>query len=427
MQADAAARWATTARVSGELAEARDVELALPGILRLLVPGFADWCAVHLAERQGIRRAAIVHKSPDVEWQLSSALAATPFLADSPIGPARVMRTGESELVRDIAADPLRSAQPNVRQIQSITPLRSSVVVPLRARQQTIGALTLARGEPDGYDADDVEWAEDLGRRIGVTVEQRKLEDQLRQSSRLEAVGQLAGGIAHDFNNLLTVIIGCADLIRAEHPPKRPDDPIEELIKAATRAAGLTQQLLAFGRRQVLQPRVIDVNDAVRNIHSMLRRLVPDNISLSLSLAPDIEKIRVDPGQLDQVIVNLVVNAAEATAAGGTITIETSQPTFTADDLADRRFMIPGRYVSVAVRDTGVGMDDDTKTRAFEPFFTTKEVGKGTGLGLSTVYGIVKQSGGYIWVVSAPGAGTTVTVCFPPAIVPAASSHPETH
>ena len=414
MQADAAARWATTARVSGELTEAPDVELALPGILRLLVPTFADWCAVHLAERQGIRRAAIVHKSPDVEWQLHSSLSATPFLSESPIGPASVMRTGLSELVRDIATDPLRAGQPNVLQIQSITGLRSSVVVPLRARRQTVGALTLARGEPGAYDEADVEWAEDLGRRIGVAFEQRKLEEELRQAQRLEAVGQLAGGIAHDFNNLLTVIIGCADLIRAEHPPSRPDDPIEELIKAATRAAGLTQQLLAFGRRQVLQPRVVDLNEAIRNVHSMLERLVPSSVALSLNLATGIDRIRVDPGQLDQVIVNLVVNAGDAMPSGGTITIETAESTVAPGDAADRPFVPPGRYVSVAVRDTGVGMDDATKARAFEPFFTTKEVGKGTGLGLSTVYGIVKQSGGYVWVASAPGAGTTVTVAFPP-------------
>jgi two-component system, cell cycle sensor histidine kinase and response regulator CckA len=244
---------------------------------------------------------------------------------------------------------------------------------------------------------------------------ERNLEEQLRQAQRLEAVGQLAGGIAHDFNNLLTVIIGCAELIRRDVPPPAglEPDPLDELSKAARRAAMLTQQLLAFSRRQVLQPRELDVNEALRHVHSMLRRLIRDDIVLIVDLDARADRIRVDPGQLDQVVMNLVMNAGDAMPAGGTVTVTTTNVTLGEDDVAQHPYIRPGRYVSLSVADTGVGMDEATRARAFEPFFTTKPVGKGTGLGLSTVYGIVKQSGGYVWVTSDPGAGTTVQICLP--------------
>ena len=190
-------------------------------------------------------------------------------------------------------------------------------------------------------------------------------------------------------------------------------DPLDELTQAARRATGLTQQLLAFSRRQVLQPRSVDLNESLRHVHAMLRRLVHDNIVIMLDLDPRIEHVQVDPGQLDQVVVNLVVNSADAMPKGGTISLETSSTTLTHEDAAQYSYVTPGAYVSLIVRDNGAGMDEATRARAFEPFFTTKPVGKGTGLGLSTVYGIVKQSGGYVWVASASGAGTAVTVCLP--------------
>jgi PAS domain S-box-containing protein len=244
---------------------------------------------------------------------------------------------------------------------------------------------------------------------------ERTLEEQLRQSQRLEAVGQLAGGIAHDFNNLLTVIIGCAELLQLERtrPPAATNDPLEELRKAAQRAAALTQQLLAFSRRQVLQPRLLDLNDALRGIHSMLRRLTRENIVIVLDLDPGIAQVRVDPSQFDQVIVNLAVNAGDAMPNGGTLTLSTANRTLTEADRLEHTWVTPGQYVSVTVKDSGTGMDEATSARAFEPFFTTKPVGKGTGLGLSTVYGIVKQSGGFVFLKSAPGQGTAVTVCLP--------------
>jgi signal transduction histidine kinase len=190
-------------------------------------------------------------------------------------------------------------------------------------------------------------------------------------------------------------------------------DALDELSKAAKRAAALTQQLLAFGRRQVLQPRVLDLNEALRNIHTMLRRLVRENIVIILNLDPGIDRVRVDPGQLDQVIVNLVMNSGDAMPKGGTITVSTSNKVLTDADTRVHPYVRPGRFVSLEVVDTGTGMDAATVARVFEPFFTTKPQGKGTGLGLSTVYGIVKQSGGYVWVNSEPGRGTRVSVCLP--------------
>jgi two-component system cell cycle sensor histidine kinase/response regulator CckA len=245
---------------------------------------------------------------------------------------------------------------------------------------------------------------------------QKELEEQLRQSQRLEAVGQLAGGIAHDFNNLLTVIIGCAELMALASDRtavSNGPDPLDELSRAARRAAGLTQQLLAFSRRQVLQPRLVDLNASLRQVHALLRRLVHDNVVMMLDLDPRIDSVRVDPGQLEQVVVNLVVNSADAMPNGGTISLQTSNTTLTHDDGSQYPYVRPGAYVSLVVRDNGEGMDEATRARVFEPFFTTKPVGKGTGLGLSTVYGIVKQSGGYVWVASESGAGTAVTVCLP--------------
>ncbi len=531
---DAAARWAATARVSVLLAEALDAHAVLTDALRLLVPHFADWCTLHLVDDDAARRAALVHAVPELERTLAEGFGAFPFDPLGPSGPARVIRSGEAELRRYVRPSDIADQPEHLRRLAAAVDLRSSVIVPLKARHVTLGALSLMRGGGrTPFDAEDLAWARDLGHRIGLAIEnarlyaearelfgqtisanfvstpdgrilacnqtfasllgfdsaeavtalsagsfypqpgererildelrsrkrianyehtlrrrdgrlvavsenavgtfdergelvkisgfmldrtaQKDLEDQLRAAQRLEAVGQLAGGIAHDFNNLLTVIIGCTDLLRAERqpPPAGQHDPLEELGKAAQRAAGLTHQLLAFSRRQVLQPRVLDLNEALRGVHSMLRRLVRDNVVLVLDLDPGIDRVRVDPGQLDQVVVNLVVNAGDAMPGGGTVTVSTRNTTLAEADRVQHPFVAPGQFVTLTVRDTGIGMDESTRARAFEPFFSTKPVGKGTGLGLSTVYGIVKQSGGYVWLTSEPGAGTAVTVCLP--------------
>jgi two-component system, cell cycle sensor histidine kinase and response regulator CckA len=240
------------------------------------------------------------------------------------------------------------------------------------------------------------------------------LQQQLLQAQKMEAIGRLAGGIAHDFNNLLTTILGNVELIKAEEPARGTvGECAEEIQRAGQRAAELTHQLLAFSRKQMLQPKVLDMNGLVENLSKMLRRLIGEDIALELRLGPSLGSVKADPGQLEQVILNLVVNARDAMSGGGRLVLETRNETFTEASRAGH-FEIPaGRYVILTVSDTGVGMDESVKTHLFEPFFTTKERGKGTGLGLSTVYGIVKQSDGYIFAESEPGHGAAFTILLP--------------
>jgi two-component system, cell cycle sensor histidine kinase and response regulator CckA len=246
-----------------------------------------------------------------------------------------------------------------------------------------------------------------------VTTEMR-LERQLIQAQKMEAIGRLAGGVAHDFNNLLGVIVGYGEIVRRK---LRDDDPlagkVEQILKAAERAAGLTRQLLAFSRQQVLQLKIVDVNVIVSDVEKMLRRLIGEDIRLTTSLDPGLGSVKADPGQIEQVLMNLAVNARDAMPDGGHLTIETRNAELGPDDVARRPPTLAGRYVMLAVTDSGMGMDAETQSHLFEPFFTTKEMGKGTGLGLSTVYGIVKQSGGYIWCYSEVGVGTTFKIYLP--------------
>ncbi|ABB32147.1 multi-sensor hybrid histidine kinase [Geobacter metallireducens RCH3] len=255
---------------------------------------------------------------------------------------------------------------------------------------------------------------EDISEQRRTELAHKQAMNQLRQAQKMEAIGQLAGGIAHDFNNLLTVINGYSTMLLHEMPV---DDPfrseVNEILKAGERAADLTHQLLAFSRRQMLEPKVININHLVRNMEKMLKRLIRENIVMHASLYEQLGVVKVDPGQVEQIIMNLLVNARDALGNGGIITIET------ADVYLDKTFVnenpgaVEGNYVMLAVHDNGEGMTEETRRKIFEPFFTTKGQGKGTGLGLATVYGIVKQSGGYIQVASELGQWTSFRVYFP--------------
>jgi signal transduction histidine kinase len=244
--------------------------------------------------------------------------------------------------------------------------------------------------------------------------EQKQLEERLRQAHKMEAVGRLAGGVAHDFNNLLTIIRGNSDLLKdREGADAFHHKCVDQIQKASGRAVSMTRQLLAFSRMQVLQPRVMDVNSVVSELGKMIPRLIGEHIDYSFLADPDLASVKADPGQIEQVILNLAANARDAMPAGGKLSVRTTNISIDEAQAVRRPPMIPGRYVRISVQDTGHGMDEATKTHIFEPFFTTKEIGKGTGLGLATVYGIVKQSGGFIWVDSAPGTGATFEIYLP--------------
>jgi nitrogen-specific signal transduction histidine kinase/ActR/RegA family two-component response regulator len=254
----------------------------------------------------------------------------------------------------------------------------------------------------------------DITPRKRAEAEREKLEEQLRLSQKMEAIGSLAGGIAHDFNNLLSVILYGTEFAMARmRDDDRAREELLEVRKAGERAVALTRQLLAFSRKQVLQPVVLDLNRIAAGVEKMLRRILGEDIDYVQVLAPELGMVLADPGQIEQVLMNLVVNARDAMPAGGKLTIETCNVELDEEYAARHVAVKPGPYVLLVVTDTGCGMDAATQARIFDPFFTTKEKGKGTGLGLSTVYGIVKQSGGNIWVYSEPGRGTTFKIYLP--------------
>jgi two-component system, cell cycle sensor histidine kinase and response regulator CckA len=273
------------------------------------------------------------------------------------------------------------------------------------------------RKDGSGFPADVMATVMPDGRILALVrdaSERRRMEEQLRQSQKMEAVGTLAGGVAHDFNNVLGVIIGYAEMLRSKTPDDHPDRRrIDQIVRAAERGADLTRQLLAFSRKQVLEPKVLEPSSVVTDMRRLLEPLIGAHIDLVFKTEAK-GRVRVDPGQLQQVVMNLVVNARDAMPAGGSLSIGTADVDLDQEYVQRREVALqPGRYVAIAVADTGVGMDEATQARAFEPFFTTKPEGKGTGLGLATVYGIVKQSEGFIWIYSELGKGSVVRVYLP--------------
>jgi len=252
-----------------------------------------------------------------------------------------------------------------------------------------------------------------LGSHVDVT-EQRQEEGQRYQTQKMEAVGRLAGGVAHDFNNMLTVIMGYGDLLSsAISSESNLSKVVTEINNAAARAAALTRQLLAFSRQQVMVPKVLNLNVVIGDINRMLQRLIGDQVEISINLSKSLNFVKADLGQIEQVIVNLAVNARDAMPTGGRLTIETANVELDESYARDHAEVTPGHYVMLAVSDTGTGIDERIRAHIFDPFFTTKELGKGTGLGLATVYGIVKQSGGHIWLYSEAGRGTSFKIYLP--------------
>ncbi|MDB4951893.1 MAG: Blue-light-activated protein [Gemmatimonadetes bacterium] len=284
------------------------------------------------------------------------------------------------------------------------------------------GVLRDAGGHPVGV----VRIIEDVSELKRRERELRESGVHLAQAQKLDSIGRLAGGIAHDFNNLLTVIQGNLQLVLPEVPAgSMIREDLEEIGRAAGRAAELTRHLLTFSRKQVLQPRLLDLNASIAGTERMLRRLIGEDIHVQTALHPGLPLVLADPGQVEQVLVNLVLNARDAMPHGGELTLETRLSTMGPRAAALYPHAAEGSpAVMLCVSDTGHGMDAETRSHAFEPFFTTKPVGRGTGLGLATVYGIVKQSGGYVWITSAPGQGTRVEICLPPAPAPAAEPNP---
>ena len=286
-----------------------------------------------------------------------------------------------------------------------------------RARDLEISFLTKFGEERTALDSADL--VELDGEKCIIAIfkditERKSLEKQLRQAQKMEAIGQLSGGIAHDFNNLLGVIIGYSEILEERlAPDDRLQKNVKEIKKAGKRAASLTRQLLAFSRQQVLESKILDLNAIVSNVEKMLGRLIGENIDLTCTLGSDLWNVKADQGQIEQVILNLAVNARDAMPRGGRLTIATANVDLNEDYARLHPPQKPGQYVLLSVSDTGIGMDATTQAHIFEPFFTTKEKGKGTGLGLSTVYGVVRQSDGHIWVYSEPGLGTTFKIYMP--------------
>ncbi len=406
--------------VTRVLSESRTLEEAGPKILQAICESL-EW---ELGVFWRLDRQGNVLRCLEL-WQ-SPALNADEFILATwqhsfPIGaglPGRVWQTGQPAWITDVVREPNFPRADSAAKVG----FHGAFGFPIRVGTEVEGVIELYRREIREPDEQLLKMVTDVGLKIGQFGERARAEDalrrtevQLQQSQKMEAVGRLAGGVAHDFNNMLTVIRGYSELVLSRLAPTDAfRKELEEVKKAADRASGLTGQLLAFSRRQFIAPKVLDINSVIHNMEGMLRRLLgEDIIELCTVLDPDVGQFKADPGQIEQVIMNLAVNARDAMPSGGRLTVETVNAQFGSRRNRPPMGAEPGSYVAIIVRDTGHGMDEETQSHIFEPFFTTKEKGKGTGLGLSTVYGIVKQSGGFIEVESKPGRGATFKIFFP--------------
>ncbi len=370
----------------------------------------------HYDEARGTRAATYVWTG-GVEADVSSL--PTLEVKDSPHCVA--VRTGQVVFAHDLQTSVAEKPDSEVGAASDQRPPSSALVVPMIVMGRVIGAIELRCLKPAAFRHEHATAMRMAANLAAVAIENVRLlgqeherEAQLRQSQKMESVGRLAGGVAHDFNNLLVAINGYSDLTMRRLPEGDPlRRNIEEIRKAGERAAALTRQLLAFSRKQVMHPKVLCVNDVVADMDKMLRRVIGEDIELTAKLDPELGYVKADPNMLEQVILNLCVNSRDAMPSGGRLTVETSNVMLDDEYVGLHVSVRPGAYVTLAVSDTGVGMDEETRQRIFEPFFTTKEKGKGTGLGLSTVYGVVQQSGGHVWVYSEVGHGTTFRVYLP--------------
>jgi signal transduction histidine kinase len=326
------------------------------------------------------------------------------------LDPAHTPWLAEGKLIHE----PLDQLPGQIAAWEKARGIQAWVSAPMRSKSEVIGVIRLARQDGAPFTPADRSLMTGVANQVAMILEKKGLEQQLQQAQKMESVGRLAGGVAHDFNNLLTAMMGYAGLARESIPPDNPASVcVQEIQKAADRAATLTNQLLAFARRQIIEPRVINLNDLILDMGKMLRRLIGEDVELVLRPASEACAVKVDRGQMEQVLVNLAVNARDAMPDGGRLTIETTIVTLDEGYALTHPEVSPGQYVMLAVSDNGVGMAEEVKAHLFEPFFTTKEKGKGTGLGLATCYGIVKQSSGHIWVYSEPGQGTTFKIYLP--------------